>query len=234
MARLLSPIASVIRGSVAGLTFTANQFHQIVVRQRTAPVNPNTLNQVHVKGAFSHSASQWLSLTDLQRSDWGDYSDTVNFSGPLGDYTVPGRQLYIGNTSFLHYLNNRGEGPYIVSPTPPVVPGRPAFTKVERVDLAAPGTGFGIKVSNHSGEDIVYSVERSIPFSSTRLRYKGPFVSNTLDSDTVADAGDDTIEFTGLTDGQVYFCRVRGVTAQPQHRMTIEWIIRAEATIVAV
>lgn len=230
---MLSPLASVLRGSVAGLTFLSNQFHQIVVRQRTSPVNPSSLYQTLVRSSFSIAAAAWTTVSIEDQAKWDDYAATVPFSGPLGTYYVTGRHLFMAQYAFLTTLNAYNFGPYVVSTAPPTLSGRPVISDFTVSAPSAPGTGFEIAVDNPGPEDIVYMASISQPLPNTRHFWKGPFDSATVKSDTIVSAGSDDLVFSDLTDGLVYFCRIRGCEVGSPGRVTIEHIIRcvAETTV---
>ena len=127
MARALSQIVTVIRGSIGGITFTANQWHQILLRAKTAPVQPQTNAQQFIKDGFTAASLDWKLLTDADRALWSQYSATVTYTGPLGDYTLPGRQIFMAAQSLVNYINSAGLDVIATDLTTPVIPGRTSF-----------------------------------------------------------------------------------------------------------
>jgi len=234
MARMLSPLASVLRGSIAGLTFLANQYHQIVVRQKTAPVNPKTPHQEIMRTAFANASTQWRSLTDDQRKGWSEYAKSVVYPGPLGDYSPTGRNIFMANLGLVGYINSRALDIIVVSLSAPLVDGVPSWATISIAAPTVPGTGFSVHLGNNCGFEMNYFITHSIPFDPTRLRWKGPWDSESAVSDGVADASVADVDFLGLTLDRIYFVRVRGVTVEGGHRSTFEVILRAvaETTIV--
>jgi hypothetical protein len=227
MARLLSPIASVIRGSVAGLTFAANQYHQIIVRQKTAPVNPATTNQTLIRNSFAAGATAWLDMTQTQRDGWDAWAQTVNFSGPMGDYNVPGRQNFMAIWSFIQYLTARGLYAFSPAVTVPAKSGRPTVSSISLVDAVAPDVGFSISITNDLDEDLVCYAERSGAFTESRNNYKGPFLPETGQAVSCPASTSARIDFYDLPEDNVYFVKLRFIVEDPPHRLSIDHILRA-------
>lgn len=227
--RMLSTIASGMRGSVGGLTFSANQFHQIIVRQRTAPVNPNTTYQSMMRGAFGDAQSLYEALSEGNKLAWDAYADTLTYEGPLGNNTIPGRQVCLGNVATALYLDDRGIDVDTVDASPPPAPG---FLSLADLDVGAPtqvGTGFSVNFRNNNPEDIVVYAQRSIPFNTGRKRYKGPFLSESLDSVEIIAANSGVIDFLNCNEDSVYFAVVRAISAEPPYRMCRPFFVRAVA-----
>lgn len=230
MARFLSQVYTGIRGSVGGVTYLSNQYHQLIARARTAPVQPNTNNQGLVRGAFEDASSLWLSQSPANRLLWEAYADTVSYAGPLGPYTVPGRQVFIGTQGLRMYAASKGIAFLAGSETdPPDVPGVLSLGTIT-IDAPTPGnTGFVVAMTNRNAEDINLVAERSISFNATRLRYKGPWLSDTIVGEHLAPLATSSLAFTGLTLGMFYFIRVRAISYQHPFRLSAEAFIRCEA-----
>lgn len=231
MAKFLSQIMTIARGSVGGITFTANQFQQLIMRAKTSPVNPSSSVQSSIRSAFAQSCSRWGILTDAQRTAWNDYADTLQYTGPLGPYTMPGRQVMVGNLTLMLYGNNYLGTPLTPIWTAPTTPGFTAFSDVKPVEVSS-GTGVALTISNATGKDMHALVERSIAFPASRNLYKGPFLSSTAQFVPCPDPTTVLLEFDGLEAGAVYFMRVRGIQTETAHRITPELIFRAVATTV--
>ena len=231
MARALSQIVTVIRGSVGGITFTANQWHQILLRARTAPVQPQTNAQGYIKTGFAEASDLWKNLTPVIRAQWTDYALSVTYTGPLGDYTLPGRQIFMAAVSLFGFLRNAGLISAAITTDPPIIPGRATITNINADVLGAPGTGFQVNVSNPSAEDIFVLMELSPPFNQTRLRYKGPFNFNSAIIVHLPASTSSFHAFTGLIEDLAYFVRLRGVVTAGPARLTLETFLRAVATV---
>lgn len=73
-------------GSIAGCTFARNRGGNYV-RNRTIPVNPQSIYQSTVRSAFGGLSQAWLTaLTQNQRDAWTAYANAVSvpgFNGPI-------------------------------------------------------------------------------------------------------------------------------------------------------
>jgi len=227
--RFLSQSMVIARGSVGGMTYTANQFHQLIARARTSPVNPNTTRQAQVRTAFDQASVQWRSCTDAAKLGWHNYADSCIYSGPLGNYTIPGRQMFIANNGVRLYLGVRGETITFTSYDAPTVPG---FLGLNVGAVSAPdavGTGFKIVIGNPSDENALIYAFISRAFNPTRFRYKGPFLSESLIGTPLAAETNGDIEVIGLTAGLVYFVVIKSISAQSPCRLSTQQIVRCVA-----
>ena len=236
MARMLGIHASGIRGSIGGNTFLANTYHQIVIRQRTAPVQPGTGFQTSVKSGFGSGVAAWEQATEQQREDWATYAQTVTLQGPLGSYKPSGRNLAIGQYAATQYITDiGGETPTGgLSMQAPTVAGVLALETVKIQPLTAAGTGFEIAVGQANGEDVIAYAVRSLKQADARYFYKGPWSPATFQAAEIADQTSVIIPFTGLIDGGVYFVRLRGISETAPRRMSPEYLLRAVASVTAI
>lgn len=229
MAKILSHVWSTVRGSVGGITYLANPFHQIIARQRTSPVNPQTTFQSMVRGAFSDASVLFEALSDADRLLWNEYADTLIYQGPLGPYSLPARQVAMSNVGFASYLTDRGIDVGSVDCSPPIVPG---FLALSDLDVGAPvaaGTGFSISLRNAQAVDVIVAIERSHAFPPTRYRFKGPFLSSSLIGATVPSTSVCVQDILNLNLGSIYFASVRAITDEPPYRISTKYIVRAVA-----
>lgn len=230
MAKFNSPVYSTIRGSVGGLTYSANQFQSLIVRQRVSPVNPNTTQQSNVRSAFAGAETLWQGLSDSERSAWDDYASSLIFTGPLGTYTVPGRQVCIGNVGNALYLQTRGLALGTVDASPPLIPG---FLDIADVDASTPASpsiiGIALTFTYTGSEDAFGYAVRSAAFSAARYSPKCPYNSSTLAGTAVTPPASGLIEFTGLGDGQIYFMKFRAITENPPFRLSALYYVRMAA-----
>jgi len=232
--RAQSHIFNIMRGSIAGVTYFANQFHQIVARARTAPVDPSTDPQQDIRASMSYASQLYDALSDANKLLWDQYADTVNYSGPFGNYTIPGRQMCIGCVSVPYYLGQQGISIGVADATPPTTSGKLGLTGIGYQAPTSVGTGVEVVFTNPNTETCIIYAEISGKQTASRFRYKGPFDSSTLDSDSVATTASGSIEFLGLDDGGIYFVRLRAVTNANPFRLSNETIIRcvaAETTV---
>jgi len=230
MAKFLSTVYSGIRGSVGGLTYTANQFHQLIVRQKTSPVNPNTTRQSQIRSAFSGAVALWAGLSAAFRNAWNDYADTLVFQGPLGPYTVPGRDVFIANISVALYLQSVNGVPAVVDTTPPGIAGFLNISSVAPADFTpAASTGISFSFIQSGAEDVIAYATRSVAFGLSRERFKGPFLSSTNEYLEVVAPGSGVVDFDGLIVDLKYFMRVRFITALAPFRLSAEFIVSSVA-----
>lgn len=231
MARALSQIVTVIRGSVGGITFTANQWHQILLRARTAPVQPQTVNQNLIKDAFNAASLAWKGITEAQQDLWRQYGLTVTYTGPMGEYTLPGRQIFMAAHALNKYLILRGFHAVAEDLAAPEISGRMSWASLTVGAPGATGTGVGVSLSLPAGEDVAYLIEVSPLFGKERKRYKGPFESGSAVGGVHPAGTSAVVNVLGLVEDGIYFVRVRGVTNDAPGRLIKESIFRAVAEV---
>lgn len=220
MAKFLSQVYTTIRGSVGGVTYTANQFQPLIARARVAPVNPNTSYQTMMRSAFAGAAQMWRNITDAVRQGWEEYADTCVYEGPMGTYTIPGRQMFIGNISTALYMLSRGLLAGAISGTAPVKPGFFDVSQVQVETYVGPGTGIAFGITSMLLEPWLGYGARSFAFDPTRYRFKGPFLSSKLDGVTSPGAASILVEFDNLVAGLIYFTNPRAITSADPFRMS--------------
>lgn len=231
MARMLSHLMSNMLGSVGGITYLNNPFHQIVARQRTVPVQPNTAAQVMAKTAFGAAVQAWEQTSQANRDGWAAYAQTVTFQGPLGPYKPTGRMLAVAQYQITGYLINAGAMGFMGGSVmdPPVLPG---LLVVVNPNIQAPdagNTGFKLGFTNQNGEPVVGYAERCFKQSDARNFYKGPWVTSTLDAILCPDADTEVLPFYGLVEDGIYFVRLRFIGSPLGRRYSQEVILRAVA-----
>ena len=233
MARILSPVWSIIRGSIAGTTYFANQFHQIVARARTAPVQPNTNPQTLIRASMNNASAIWNGLTDGVQFGWQVYANLTPFSGPLGSYTVPGRQMFMAGRVLQDYIINSG----FALPTFDVNPPAPmaGFLNLRNVIPTAPvsvGTGIGLSVTADALDDSMTMLEINGPFTSSRKRFKGPWDTSKTIAVVLPVNTTVVLEIMGLLDGGIYFTRLKGVADDAPPRVSTRFINRHIAQVI--
>lgn len=232
MAKFLSQVYTTIRGSVGGITYTANQFQPLIARARVAPVNPNTSYQSMIRSAFAGAANMWRNVTDAVREAWDDYAKTCIYEGPMGTYTIPGRQMFIGNIGTALYQLARGNIAGPISGTAPVMPGFFDVTQVAPGTYVGPGTGIAFVMTYMGTETWIGYGARSFAFDPTRYRFKGPFLSAKLDFVQQPGAGSILVEFDNLVADMIYFTNPRAMTAVDPFRMSPPYYLRHTAITV--
>jgi hypothetical protein len=233
MAKALSHIMSTIRGSVGGLTYSANQFAQIVMKNRIAPVQPNTTAQTAVRSALNAASIAWEGLTQANRDLWDLYATTVTYEGAQGSYQITGRDIFIAGFSLQTIAYEAGVTGQAVNTAPPIIGGKLVLAGVSSAAFLGPGTGIAFGVNNYAAEAVSLLVNVSPAQNTTRNRFKGPW-DNTL-TQWVPLAASTSVhhEIENLTVGKVYFVRLRGVTKTAPARVTsVAYLRLIAATVV--
>lgn len=218
--KMLSPIMSIARGSVGAQVFTANQHAQIVVRARTSPFQPNTTYQQQAKAAWTAANTAWRALSQADRDGWHDYAQSLVYAGPIGNYSVPGRQVFLSNYSFGLYLWGRAKLPAAPLTDPPIIPGTLAIEDLSIHSPAPFGNGFYITAANPNPETVTLVSICSTPKPLTRLRWKGPWNTPFTYISTAAPGASFRINYYGFTPNVRYFCRVRAITTGSPIRLS--------------
>jgi hypothetical protein len=226
--KVKSTIFSVMRGSLAGTTYTANTYANIVGRNRTIPVNPKTGPQTVARTAFAQASAAWNALTDAKRSSWADWAQTVTRTGPLGPYSPKARSLAMAIYSFVLLMDFRFPSLGIVPDMePPTTAGELTVGQVAAFPPSATGTGYSIQGVNNLAEDIYFAGWRSVAQNAARFFYNGPFIATANGVIPITAGASDNIEFTGLPDTVVYFNRCRACSQESPFRISPEYIVRA-------
>jgi hypothetical protein len=229
LAKLLSHVWSITRGSVAGITYTANQYAQIIARARTSPVQPHTDHQQEIKQLFSEGSTYWRDYDQAHRDGWDSYALTVTFPGPLGPYSVPGRQLFLAGWTRIRYCELRGA---VISfdDTPPEKAGLISGLILSYAPLPAPGDGFRLTIENPNDEDVDALLQASAEYNPTRLRLKGPWKSDLVWAAKIIASGTATRDFAGMSVGNVRFVQVGPVVDNGPMRIGMQTSLRCVAT----
>lgn len=230
MARMLSQVATIIRGSVGGLTYLSNQYHQIVMRARTAPVQPVSIYRTAIKAAFAFAQGLWDGATQSDRDRWQTYAANTPYTGPLGQYSITGRQMFMASHALALYMNDIYSAGMATATTPPVVNGFLALGSITLNAPGAAGTGFNVSIVNILGNgDATALVEISPPFTQTRNQYKGPWLpAQSIIIPCTAGASGQA-DLVGLVSGSVYFLKIRLLRDLAPIRFSTTQIVRGIA-----
>jgi len=233
--RFQSQVYTKARGSIGGITYTANQYQSLIARARTSPVNPMSQRQTGIRTAFSDASAAWQVMSTADRALWDDYAASVSFSGPMGNYYISGRAMFMRNYSTATYIKGRFAADVAaVIPDPPGVQGPMDLSNPNIQVLAAPGTGFGLSVTSFEAEDWVLFGQISRAFPDTRNSFKGPFQTESMQVVVGAGPASVVIEWEGLVEDSVYFVSARAFTDGVSIRMSVPIILRAVASVVVV
>ncbi len=119
MAKFISSLITEASGSVAGTTYSRNK-NGSYIRNKSVPVNRNTLAQQSARSRFSEVSSSWKQLTANERSSWENGIMQYPYVDSLGQtkyYTAS--QLY---KSINNSLLQVGLSPITYLQTPVTLP----------------------------------------------------------------------------------------------------------------
>jgi len=228
MAKALSQVYTTIRGSVGGVTYTANSYHPIVIRSRTAPVNPKTNTQERWRESFGRAIAEWRGFPTAGRVAWNGYAESLEYSGPTGSYNVPGRQAFVGPRTMLNVAEASGEVVTSIDTAPPAGVGR--YLDVFILNLDAGEGELSFDVSNLGLLDVLIYAQISRPMDYSRERFGGPFQPGQFVA--VATGSIEGVTFSGLSDAR-YWMRVSGVTTSEYNIMYPGRTVRKDVVPVA-
>lgn len=232
MAKILSPVWSIIRGSIAGTTYTANTYHAIIARQRVSPIQPGTNYQAQVRASFAAANDFWKDLTQTVRDAWADWALTVTYEGPLGPYKPGARALFIGAFTLFLYGQLRGLHAHGPNTDPPQIAGLPAIL-AEPVDSDVVGAHISVRVTNFTDQNMLAYAARSVAFEETRTFWKGPWANRETHVLQIAPDSAETHTWPNLITGKRYFTVTRGITGPGfPHRMSAQWFLAHKAITV--
>lgn len=166
--RVISSLFSNGSGKQGGMVLSRNRFGQYL-RSLVNPVNPNTQQQVAVRGAFRQASAAWGSLSEEQRNGWASYATAV----PVADRKMGGTLTLGANAMFTRSQAARlGVGlPLLVDPpsvfTLPILP-------VVSCSVAAGGVDLNV-AWEAPAETGVLALFVSLPQKESRSYFKGPF-----------------------------------------------------------
>lgn len=228
MAKFLSQVYTSIRGKVGGIVYTKNQYAGLVARSFTAPTNPGTEGQAHIRSCFDESSAIYQLLTPAERTGWDDYAKTCLYPGPHGPYSISGRAMFMACYALAKFIETfPGSGSTIVADkAPPTVAGFVNIGPVQNAAFTPPGdTGISISVGNPNAFIVPYIWQRSIGWNQTKNIFRGPYNYGDNIMGDLALSATSVIDQGGLTADVVYFTRFHGVTAAP-HRLTAPYTVR--------
>ncbi len=220
MAKILSPNWSIIRGSIAGITYTANRHAAIVARQRVAPTNPNSNRQVEVRSSFAEAGAQWSKLSPVDKEDWKGYAQGTVYSGPTGNYTLTGRTSFIASFTLSSYMDIIEAGIHPVILTAPLTPGFLNLGPIQILPISGPSqTGFTISVTNSTPEDVVALINVSRAYSNSRFSDPGVYDPDLTQLLPIGAESSQPLDILNLEDGLHYFIKVRGINSGVDNRI---------------
>ena len=233
--KVTSTMFSVMTKSLAGATFYTGQGPGICVRQKAAPINPNTTLQSSIRSSWSGASQLWNDLSNATREQWRLYALTCSVLGEHGSYFLTGRQMFMAVMSTTLHLDLQGVPMGDVDTDPPVEPGWLNVVNVAPIDpVGVAVTGIALTFESTGTEGIVGWAERSFAFRPARNRFKGPMIASSLSSAVIAAPASGVIEFEGLEEDMIYFTRFRAITEDAPHRISTPFFLRHVGYVVPV
>lgn len=226
MAIISSHIWSTARGSVGGITYLTTPSGQIIARQRTIPVNPNTSQQTVIRSCFAGEVQQYALLSTLQQDLWDTYAEFLG-QGKTG------RQTYLANVTLARYMNQLAAGQPAFGRDAPLTP---VSFDIQNVGVATPVsaafTGIAMSSTNDTGYDGDVLSNWQGPFNSARARFKGPWGPGNQQVDAIPDAASTLVEIAtpGLNAGDIVFSWHRFCSDAP-HRISAVYILRHSVVV---
>jgi hypothetical protein len=208
MAKVVSPVWSIIRGSIAGTTYSTSPSGMIIARQRTMPVNPNSGYQQLIKAAMIFAAGEWgNTLLQADRDAWDNWASA---NGPL-----TGRQRFLAGQIFQQYMEQNAFNGWVSAATNLFAPdfqGTPAMYITPGTFAQPASTGVQFDLYNSSPHLVNICVELSPPQPQTVNFYKGPWDPKTTLCDQLVTSTTAPLKWDNLVEGIKYFARMRGVS----------------------
>lgn len=232
MAKGLSQVFTVIRGSTGGVVYTANRGGAIITRARVTPVNTVTPPRTQIKSDFTTIVAAWEDLSEADREGWNQYALSLYRTSPVGTRQYSGREAFMATMVFGQNCYSKG---LLLTPPetdPPLDFGFLPISLQGYEILSAPGTGFQIVGTNISSHDVYVVTGMTGPVPATRHSFKGPYLADSFASTSV-DAGDPiAIPITGLVANDWHFVKVRAITKVKPFIISQEVVFRCQATTV--
>lgn len=235
MARILSSVWTIIRGSIGGTTYLSGPQHAIIARNRTAPVQPNSTYTQEFRSSFAEANLRWRLMSDNDRIEWADYASTLFYSGPTGDYTIAGRNVFLAYFTMMRYLNIRGLTAVVPIEKVSEYDGWLGIVVYGSAYTTPSTTGIAFTVINGSAtEDIEVHCQISRAFDATRNFFKGPWRTVSAQVQTVPAATSALLDFSGLVEDAYYFVRLRAFTSDAAlgARYSSSFVLRLKAVAV--
>ena len=199
-------------GSVGGCVFSHNRYGKYI-RNRSIPVNPNSIAQSDIRTQFADSAIRWkMTLTDMQRQSWNEYAAQVPKVDALGDpIFITGFNWYVAVNALRKYvgLAYLDQGPTTFN-----------HSTLSSVSVLADSTADEFTVSFTNTDEWATALGGFMavfvggPTNFTRTFFKGPFkFLDVVAGAVVPPASPATMPYDGITDNMKYWLRVIACSA---------------------
>ena len=182
---------------------------------------------------MNSASAIWNGLTDTVHFGWQVFAELTPFSGPLGSYTVPGRQMFMAGRVLQDYVANAGLAlpTFIVDPPTPLA----GFLNLRNVlpsTPVGPGTGIALSVTADALDDSLVMLEIQGPFTHSRKRFKGPWDTSKTIAVIIPVNTTVLLEILGLFADGIYFTRLKGVADDAPPRVSAQFFNRHTAVVI--
>lgn len=176
---LLGNMIADIRGSQGGTTFSRNTFSNYM-RNKTSPVNPNTVQQQLVRSRLTAMSQSWAGITEVLRQNWIDIAPSWSLTNIFNQAIN-----YTGFSLYGRLNRNRQEINEVLIDTAPLPTDVDSFTGI---DFAVDTSGFGTIITNFAP---AIAADHKVIVRATRALSPGTnFVRNEYRKIAVLDSGD--------------------------------------------
>lgn len=213
-----------LSGSAGGLTAAHNRYGQYV-RNRSVPVNPNSLLQQNSRMAFTAASLSWgQALSASQREAWNAYAAETPVLNRLGETVIPtGQAMYMRTNAFRIQLGLTAQ---LVAPATPGLASLGDITSVTATEadsialVTVGGTAIGTAIC-----------QVGPPLGPGRKFFKGPytFYNSGVLSATGGSFDDQPTVYGEIFDGQRRPIRIRGQDAEGKLTAPFETIVTVTA-----
>jgi len=233
LAHLTSHIATIIRGSVGGITYAANRSHAITARARIYPCNPKTTPQGNSKQWFLAAVQLWQVAGFLTHQSWNNLAKDAFVPCPTGLRKLSGRELFIGAVSYAYDMFNRGYVDNDPSDLAPQDFGGYPLAVLGPIAPLHPGTGFSFTGKNVSARFTAFITSNSPAFSPARYCYSDRIDQESYNSTRAVAGAAFAIDTLDLIEDATYFARIRAITVTAPYWISKAQIFRCTAIVKA-
>ena len=211
MALIRSTILSEIRGSINGTTFSRNRYGAYA-RNRTNPVNPNTVAQQNARAALANSSQAFSAIDPGELLLWQNYAVATPVVNRLGE------TITLSAIAWFNKLNGFRRFLGVATVTvPPELPGQAENIAVTGISIAdsASGTPNAVSVNGYemgsTNVGAFYAMWISGSVSQGVQYYNGPWTY--LGHKLGTTRTDEYIVPWNISAGERYFTRIRYMDA---------------------
>lgn len=224
MAKVISPIFSVMSGKIGGMVFLHGRGGLIIARALVIPINPQTEYQSAVRSHLTDASRDWgVRLTQAQRDVWEDYAKITPYTNTIGQEVIlTGHQMYVAvRTAILGVDPATPIGQFDNCGCEGGMFRTPLCTVADCPDLGDIG-GVITVTNDDTTEAMSGDITLSPPQGAAKNFYKGPYDPKTATPFGPIAAGDsEEVPFCELSCvGSRYFYKVRAFKDQTPHKIS--------------